>query len=95
MEEKGEFYQRNRDIQPPAFTPDYKTTVLRSPRKALLSLQLTLSEVTGPVFGQHELDPLDNDLIRNHAVDNDAIGQRIIVHGLGSSTRTGDRCRTL
>jgi len=81
MEEKGEFYQRNRDIHPPAFTPDYKTTVLRSPRKALLSLQHSLSEVTGPMFGRHELDPLDNDLIRNHAVDNDAIGQRIIVHG--------------
>ena len=81
LEAKGEFFQRNRDIQPPAFTPGYKTSVLRSPRKALLSLQHSLSEITGPVFGQDELDPLDNDLIKNYATDGDPIGQRIIVHG--------------
>jgi protocatechuate 3,4-dioxygenase beta subunit len=81
IEAKGEFFQRDRDIQPPAFTPDYKTSVLRSPRKALLSLQHSLSEVTGPVFGEHELDPLDNDLIKNYATEGDPIGQRIIVHG--------------
>jgi protocatechuate 3,4-dioxygenase, beta subunit len=81
MEWQGEYFQRDRGLQPPAFTPDYKTTVLRSPRKPLLSLQHSLSEVTGPVFGRHELDPLDNDLITNFARDGEAIGQRIIVHG--------------
>ncbi len=81
MEWKSEFYQRDRGVHPPALAPDYKTSVLRSPRKPLLALQNSLSEVTGPVFAQHELDPLDNDLIRNAAVDGDAIGPRIIVHG--------------
>jgi len=39
----GEFYQRDRTLHPPALTPGYKTSVLRSPQKALLSLQNSLS----------------------------------------------------
>ncbi|MFZ9686258.1 MAG: protocatechuate 3,4-dioxygenase subunit beta, partial [Gemmobacter sp.] len=35
----AEFYPRDRALQPPAFTPDYKTSVTRSPRLALISLQ--------------------------------------------------------
>ena len=52
---------------PPAFTPTYKTSVLRSPQKALLSLDNTISEITGPVFGHNMLGELDNDLIHNFA----------------------------
>ena len=55
-----EFFQRDRRQQPPAFTPDYKSTTLRSPRLALWSLQNSLSEVTGPVFGHDELGPQAN-----------------------------------
>ena len=77
-----ELIPRDRDMQPPAFTPDYKTSVLRSPRIPLWSLQNSLSEITGPVFTQGELGPLDNDLIRNYATSGDPIGERIIVHGL-------------
>ncbi|HEV7418042.1 MAG TPA: protocatechuate 3,4-dioxygenase subunit beta [Tianweitania sediminis] len=76
------YFQRDRDWHPPALTPTYKTSVLRSPRHALLSLPTTLSEETGPVFGHDILGPLDNDLIRNFAKDGaEAIGQRIIVYG--------------
>lgn len=78
---QGEFMQRDRSIQPPAYTPQYKTTVARSPRLPLLSLQNSLSEITGPVFGHNEIGPLDNDLIRNYAKDGDPIGERILVHG--------------
>ncbi len=81
MEAKGEFIQRDRSWHPPALTPIYKTSVTRSPRHALLSLQCTLSEVTGPLFNHNELGPLDNDLIRNFAKTGDPIGERIIVHG--------------
>ncbi len=81
MEAKGEFIQRDRGWHPPALTPIYKTSVTRSPRHALLSLQCTLSEVTGPLFNHNELGPLDNDLIRNFAKTGDPIGERIIVHG--------------
>jgi protocatechuate 3,4-dioxygenase beta subunit len=79
--EYGEFYQRDTSVQPPAYTPGYKTSVLRSPRNALISLQNSLSEITGPVFSKSELGPLDNDLIMNYAKDGLPIGERIIVHG--------------
>lgn len=73
--------QRDRTLHPAALTPEYKTSVARSPRYALLSLQSSASEVTGPTFGHGDIDPLDNDLIRNYAKSGDPIGERIIVHG--------------
>ena len=76
-----ELIPRDRDMQPPAFTPDYKTSALRSPRIPLWSLQNSLSEITGPIFDAGELGPLDNDLIRNYAKSGDPIGERIVVHG--------------
>ncbi len=81
VDEFGEFYQRNRDVQPPAFTPGYKTSALRSPRIPLWSLQNSLSEVTGPMFRPDELGPLDHDLIKNYAHDGDPVGERTIIHG--------------
>jgi protocatechuate 3,4-dioxygenase beta subunit len=78
---QAEFIQRDRSQHPPALTPDYKTSVLRSPRLSLWSLQNSLSEVTGPAFGRDELGPLDNDLILNYAKSGEPIGERTIVHG--------------
>jgi len=77
----GEFFQRDRDMQPPAYAPIYKTSVARSPRHALLSIENSLSELTGPMFNHNELGPLDNDMLLNYAKTGDAIGERIIVHG--------------
>jgi protocatechuate 3,4-dioxygenase beta subunit len=80
--ETGSFFARDRAWHPPAYTPGYKTSILRSPQKALLSLDGTLSENTGPVFGRAMLGELDNDLIHNFAKSGEsAIGERIIVHG--------------
>src|ERR671913_1162416 len=79
--DQGEFFQRDRGFRPPALTPAYKTSVLRSPRIPLWSLQSSLSEVTGPVFRPDELGPLDNDLILNYAKEGEPIGERTIVHG--------------
>ena len=81
MMHPAEYYQRDRRIHPPALTPDYKTSVARSPRLALISLQGSVSETTGPVFGHGDLNPIDNDLIKNYAKDGDPVGERIIVHG--------------
>jgi protocatechuate 3,4-dioxygenase beta subunit len=81
MVDQGPFFQRDRDWHPPAFTPQYKTSVLRSPQQALLSLDNTISEMTGPVFGHDKIGPLDNDLIRNYAKTGDPIGPRIFVYG--------------
>lgn len=77
----AEYFQRDRRIHPPALTPDYKTSVARSPRLSLISLQGSMSEITGPTFGHGDISPIDNDLIKNYAKDGDPIGERIIVHG--------------
>ena len=78
----GPFVARDRSWQPPALTPPYKTSIARSPTQALISLDNTLSELTGPVFGQDMLGPHDGDLIINYAKPGEtAIGPRIIVHG--------------
>ncbi|GLU30327.1 protocatechuate 3,4-dioxygenase subunit beta [Trinickia caryophylli] len=76
-----EFAQRDTSQHPPAYTPGYKTSVLRSPRNALISTLNTLSETTGPVITPDELGPLDNDLILNFAKEGLPIGERIVVHG--------------
>lgn len=77
----GEFVERDATVHPPALTPGYKTSVLRSPRNALISPRNTLSEITGPVFGARELGEKDNDLILNFAKDGLPIGERLVVHG--------------
>jgi protocatechuate 3,4-dioxygenase beta subunit len=80
--ETGAFFARDRAMHPPALTPIYKTSVARSPQRALLSFEGTKTEITGPVFGHNILGPLDNDLIVNYARPGEmAIGQRILVHG--------------
>lgn len=80
--ETGAFFGRDRDWHPKAYTPGYKTSVLRAPQKALLSLGNTISEITGPVFGHNLINESDNDLLTNFAKPGEsAIGQRIIVHG--------------
>ncbi|MBX5101072.1 protocatechuate 3,4-dioxygenase subunit beta [Rhizobium lentis] len=80
--ETGTFFGRDRAWHAPAFTPGYKTSVLRAPQRALLSLDGTISETTGPVFGHSMIGELDNDLILNYARPGEsAIGERIIVHG--------------
>jgi len=81
MVPQNEFIQRDRTQHPPALTPDYKTSVLRSPRLPLWSLQNSLSEVSGPSFTPSELGPLAHDLILNYAKTGEPIGERTIVHG--------------
>ena len=78
----GSYFQRDRNWHPPAYAPGYKTSVLRSPTKSLISLDNTISEMTGPVFGQNIIGEYDDDLISNFAKPGESpIGQRIIVHG--------------
>lgn len=81
MVETGDFIRRDRNWHPPAFTPGYKTSILRSPRCALVSLEQGIGERSGPIFPRSGLDPLDNDLIRNFSHGGEAIGERIVVHG--------------
>jgi protocatechuate 3,4-dioxygenase, beta subunit len=78
---EGRFYPRDRLLHPPAYAPGYKTTVARSPRQPLLSLESSVSEETGPRFGHSDFGPLDDDLILNYAQGGAPIGERIVVHG--------------
>ncbi|MAN76298.1 protocatechuate 3,4-dioxygenase subunit beta [Pelagibacterium flavum] len=80
--EAGAFMERDHSLHPPAFTPGYKSSVLRAPKQSLISFASTLSEKTGPAFGHNMLGEYDNDLIINFAKPGEeAIGQRIVVHG--------------
>ena len=65
--------------QPESLYPAYRSTVLRAPRQPLIFLPHTLSEVTGPVFGQNSVRETDGDLTRQHA--GEPLGERIVVTG--------------
>jgi protocatechuate 3,4-dioxygenase beta subunit len=77
----NEYYPRDFSVHPPAHSPNYKTTALRSPRYPLISIDPTLTEVTGPRFGPGDINPLDHDLLRNYSGQGLPVGERIIVHG--------------
>lgn len=72
---------RDWDSHPPFVHPDYKSTVLRGPRKPLVPLPHGLSELTGPLFGHEKVGPLDADLTRNAVKNGEPLGERIIVQG--------------
>ena len=65
--------------QPASLYEPYRATVRRAPRKPLVFLPHTLSEITGPVYGHHDIAETDNDLTRQHP--GEALGERIIVTG--------------
>lgn len=81
MTRVSSLYQRDRQWHPPAYAPDYKSSVTRAPQNPLLSLEGTVSELSGPVFGDADIDLLDNDLLRNFAKTGDPVGERILLHG--------------
>lgn len=73
---------RDRTAHPVPYDPEYKTTVPRSPRWALLSLQSTATEETGPVFGHDLIGRYDNNLVENFTQGSaQAVGERILMHG--------------
>ncbi len=82
MSRASRLVPRDRGAHPVAHWPDYKTSVMRSPRHAPLSLDPTVTEETGPAFGHDMLGPHDNNLILNYTQGKaPAIGERIRVHG--------------
>jgi protocatechuate 3,4-dioxygenase, beta subunit len=67
------------ETQPPYLYPDYRSTESRAPKRPLVILPHTLSELTGPAFGDEAVGELDSDLTRQHA--GEPLGERIIVTG--------------
>ncbi len=57
----------------------YRSTEKRAPRRPLVILPHTLTELSGPVYGHDSVRAEDADLIRQHA--DEPQGERIIVHG--------------
>jgi protocatechuate 3,4-dioxygenase beta subunit len=72
---------RDWGVHPPYLYKHYRSTVLRSPRKPLIPLSHSLSELTGPVYGHDAVAPGDDDLTTNAGTGREAIGERIIVTG--------------
>lgn len=72
---------RDWTAHPPYRYADYKSTTLRGPTKPLIPLKQGLSEMTGPVYGQDSLGPLDHDLTRNGRKNGEPLGERIVVTG--------------
>ena len=78
--ESTESAERSSEGQdPPYLYPDYVATRLRAPKRPLVILPHTLSELTGPAFGEDAVGELDHDLTRQH--DGEPIVQRIVVAG--------------
>ncbi|WP_293573372.1 protocatechuate 3,4-dioxygenase subunit beta [Phaeobacter sp.] len=76
------FAPRDRDWHPPAYTPAYRSSLLRSPRRQPIALDHSTGELTGPVFGHADVSSLDSDLLANFAApDISPIGERILIHG--------------
>jgi protocatechuate 3,4-dioxygenase beta subunit len=65
--------------QPEHLYPGYESTRLRAPKRPLVIVPHTLTEITGPVYGHERVGPVDNDLTVQH--DGEPMGERIIVHG--------------
>src|ERR1700721_2742670 len=64
---------------PARLSPDYRSTLKRSPSKPLIPMRHTLTELTGPVYGHETVRANDHDLTIQAA--GEPLGERIIVHG--------------
>jgi len=65
--------------QPDYLYRPYKSTAKRAPTKPLVVPPQTLSEVTGPLFGNDAVRPEEADLTAQHS--GEPIGERIVVSG--------------
>ena len=63
----------------PYLAPAYVSTRSRSPKRPLIVIPHTLSELTGPVYGHESVLEGDSDLTKGHA--GEPLGERIVVSG--------------
>jgi len=59
--------------------PAYRSTEHRAPKRPLATLPEEVHSLEGPVFGDEVLEPLDNDLTKQH--EGSPLGERIVVTG--------------
>ena len=80
-QDNSRFVIRDRNWHPKALTPDYKTSIARSPRQALVSIPQSISETTGPDFSHLGFGAHDHDLLLNFNNGGLPVGERILVTG--------------
>lgn len=73
------YHRPDPNSQPLLLYKPYFATALRAPRKPLIVLPHTLSEVTGPIYGHGDIAETDNDLTRQHS--GEPLGERVVVAG--------------
>ena len=64
---------------PPYDWPDYVGTRLRHPKQPLVIVPHTLTELTGPAYGEGVVREVDSDLTRQH--EGEPLGERIVLTG--------------
>ncbi len=79
MAEPPLFERIKAGTQPEYLHPAYRSSEKRAPTRPLILLPHTLSERTGPVFGQSAVRPTDSDLTAQHP--GAPLGERIVVTG--------------
>jgi protocatechuate 3,4-dioxygenase beta subunit len=79
MSEPPVFERIKAGTQPEYLHPAYRSSEKRAPTQPLILLPHTLSERTGPVFGQSAVGPADSDLTAQHS--GAPLGERIVVTG--------------
>jgi len=67
------------DSQPPYDFPAYTSTIKRAPKRPLIHVAHSLSEITGPSFGANWSEPSASDL--THQGKGEPLGERIILEG--------------
>jgi len=75
------FKPRDWASHPPFIYSAYRSTSLRGPTQPLIPIKQSLSELTGPIYGQRSLGPLDADLTKNGRRNGEPVGERLIVTG--------------
>jgi protocatechuate 3,4-dioxygenase, beta subunit len=73
------FPTESQKVHPPYDFPAYTSTAKRAPKRPLILLPHTQTELTGPVYGHEYVRPEDADLTRQH--DGEPLGERITVAG--------------
>jgi protocatechuate 3,4-dioxygenase beta subunit len=66
-------------MQPNHLYPPYVSSIKRAPKQPLISIPITLSEITGPAFPKEIVSPEAFDLTRQHK--GEPLGERIAVSG--------------
>ncbi|MGA7988740.1 MAG: protocatechuate 3,4-dioxygenase subunit beta [Candidatus Dormiibacterota bacterium] len=71
--------ERRVSVHPPNDSPEYKSTVLRAPKRPLRVLSERFPDLRTPLFADLAIGPFDSDLTRQH--DGEPLGERITISG--------------